>query len=146
MKKAPNRFLRAIYASARAHNVTNEGLHETIWMAFQKKSVKELTTAQALELLDGLNGKKRPAGLSAERRQAMNSHGRKGHHAATEYLVNERERRLLSEAASMRGWPEETLTGFVARQIGCAEVRTMAEFNKVFWALKSMNRRDGLCA
>jgi len=77
----------------------------------------------------------------------MASHGRKDHRrqaGEAEYLVNPTELNLLHRAASLRNWSDATLAAFVERQLGRQTIRTMAEFNKVFWALKAMNRRDGL--
>jgi hypothetical protein len=143
----PNRLLRAIFASARAHGVTNEGLHETIWLTLQKRSLKDLTTDEAMQLLDGLNGKeyRPPQNFSYRRRQAMSLHGRKDHDRSqgAAFLVNEREIKMLGDAAALRGWSAETVAAFIERQVG-HEIRTMADFNKVFWALKRMNKRDGL--
>ena len=141
-----SKLLRTIYAVAREFGVSNEELHEAIQAGFQKQSLKKLTKREACHLIDGLKGK--PASrLDAGRREAMASHGRKDHRrqaGETEYLVNAAELNLLQRAAALRNWPEATLAAFVERQLGRQTIRTMAEFNKVFWALKAMNRRDGL--
>jgi hypothetical protein len=144
-RRQGNRFLPAIFAAARERGVTHEELHDTIWMAFKQKSLKDLTPKQSMELLDGLRGRK--SQFSYSRRQAMNAHGRRDydHRGDAEYLVNARELRMMLEAAELRGWHEETLNAFIERQLGRNSIRTMVEFNKVFWALKAMNRRDGLC-
>jgi hypothetical protein len=147
MKATKSKFLPAIWAAARAHGVTGEQLHDMIWFEWQKKSLKDLTAAQALELLDGLNGKTPPKNFSYDRRQAMYAHGRKDYDASqdTAYLINDRERKMLQDAANLRGWSLGTLHRFIERQLGHEQIRTMSEFNKIFWALKAMNRRDRLC-
>jgi hypothetical protein len=136
------RLLRAIWACAREHRVDGEALHEAIQAGFQKTSLKQLTRREAYRLLDGLRGK-RDGGI-ASRRWAQGNHGRRNIADRTEHLVNQRELQMLREAAALRGWTEETLQAFVRRQIKAEMIHTMQQFNKVFWALKAMNRRDGL--
>jgi hypothetical protein len=144
-QKETNKMLRVIYAVAREHGISNEELHDAISIGFQKTSLKQLTARESMQLIHGMRGKQ--SRFAPDRRRAMNAHGRKDYNrdGQTEYLVNDRERKLLQEAATLRGWSDETLIQFVTRQLGKDTVRTMTEFNKVFWALKSMNRRDGLC-
>lgn len=150
-QRDPNRVLRAIFAAAREKGITHEELHETIWISWQQRSLKDLTAEQAGLLIDGLRGNKprqyHNGSFAAGRRRAMNEHGRKDHDARGDatYLVNAREMEMLREAATLRNWDDATLLKFIARQTGREAIRTMTEFNKVFWPLKSMNRRDGLC-
>lgn len=152
-QRDPNRVLRAIFAAARERGVTHEELHDTIWISWQKRSLKDLTAEQAGLLIDGLRGKQAQPrrehrrSFAPGRRDAMSAHGRRDYDASGDpaYLVNAREIEMLREAAELRGWGEATLRNFIARQIGRNDIRTMAEFNKVFWALKAMNRREGLC-
>ncbi len=148
------RYLPAIFAAAREKGVTHEQLHETIWVSWQKRSLKDLTAEEAGLLIDGLRGKKGSAyryrsngPFTPRRREAMSAHGRKDYDRSGDpvYLVNEREIKMLREAAALRGWSDETLRKFSSRQIGREVPRTMSEFNKLFWALKAMNRRDDLC-
>ena len=142
-----NKYIRAIYASANATKCCNEELHDAIMAGFGKKSVKDLTPREARQLLDGLN-KKTPWDLNPDyqRRQAMANHGRKDYdrRGDAEYLVSKDEMGMLRYEASLRGWQPEALSKFIHRQIGKTEVRTLAEYNKVYWPLKGMNRRDGI--
>ncbi len=143
------KFIRAIYATARETHCSNEELHEAIWTGFQKKSVKDLTTGEALRLLDGLKGKRQAPWMGDPGRcHAMGNHGRKDYDGRRDpnYLVTQEEMDGLHYQASLRGWSEETLSAFIARQLRRpgAAIRTVADFNKVFWPLKAMNRRDGI--
>lgn len=139
------KMFRAIYGCAKECGVSNDQLHDIVNMRFGKTSLKQLTLRECFQLMDGIRGVVRPEGsFSAGRRQAMNQHGRKGHEDATEYLVRPRELQMLHEAAALRGWTVETLTAFCQRQVGRPAPATMKDFNKIFWALKAMNRRDGL--
>lgn len=136
-----NPYLRTIFGAAREHGVSHEQLHDIIALEFGKASLRDLTKEQSLQLLNGIRGEEQSR---SRRRHAQAKHGRRGHKVLAHQLVNARELKLLREAASVRGWDSVTLTAFVLRQVGRAEVVTMADFNKVFWALKSMNRREGL--
>jgi len=140
-------LLRAIHACARENDCDNEGLHDAIEAGFGKTSLKDLTRGEAYALLDGLRGG-RPSEHytpNRERRHAQGKHGRRDYDAAADpiYQVTDRERQMLLDAAALRNWSEEQLVGFIRRQVGKPAVTTMDEFNKVFWPLKKMNRREG---
>jgi hypothetical protein len=143
----PN-LIRAIYARAREHGVSREEIHDAIRAGWQKASVKDLTDPEAFQLLDGLAGRRAGtvSGCSPSRRQAMANHGRRDYDRSKDpsFLVKEREMQMLREAAALRNWDDATLDRFIERQIGKTEIRTMAEFNRVFWPIKTMNRRQGL--
>jgi hypothetical protein len=135
-------LLRAIWACAREHNVSNEEVHDAIQAGFSLSSVKDLTDAQAHQLLDGLRGKRR-SDTDYARRQAAHYHGRRGVAADPTYLANQAELDLAWRTAANLGWSIDGFNGFVERQLGrSGGIRTMAEFNKVMWALKAIQRRD----
>lgn len=136
-------LLKAIWAVARERGISNEEVHEAIFAGWQKTSVKDLTDFEANRLLDGMRGNRSRPGLSFGRRQAMQQHGRKDDpRDDAEYLVTASEILLLLRAALQRHWTEDTLQAFCLKKIGVKTPRTMREFNKVFWALKAMQRRD----
>lgn len=141
-----NPYLPTIFAAAREHGVTHEGLHDIIALELGKASLKDLTKEESLKLLDGIRGEEnaRPYRRDQSRRDAQASHGRRNHRVKTHRMINTRERQLLVDAATLRGWDGITLAQFAERQLGTDQIVTMADFNKVFWALKAMNRRDGL--
>jgi hypothetical protein len=142
------RILRALFGAAREHSISTDELHDAACAGFGKTSLKTLTKIEAYQLLDGIRGTSRQgaSGVKGQRRKAMAVHGHKAHDASGEpiYIVNAREIQMLREAAERRGWDEESLRRFCQRQIAKDSPRTMAEFNKVFQPLKSMNRRAGL--
>ncbi len=137
------KYIRAIYGCAREYRIDNELLHEMIARNFSKDSVKKLTRKQALSLLDLM---RRGNGEGVQRRHARSRHGRKNYDATGDvvHLVGPKELGMVRKAAALRGWSDETLQKFSRRQCGQLTPRTMAEFNKVWWALRSMNQRDGL--
>lgn len=130
------KLLRCIFGAAREHGVSNEELHEAIRAGFNKTSLKDLSDREAHKLIDGLRGRRDQA-----RRDAQASHGRKGVDDNVEFLVNSEEMRMLQRAAFLRGWDDGTLDKFIMRQNRGSMIKTMGQFNKVFWALKAMNRR-----
>lgn len=135
-------LLRTIYAAAREHKIDNEGLHETLKLGWNKTSLKDLTNAEACELLDGIRGK-RPN--SPGKRWAMGNHGRRGMEDVRvdpSYTVTPGERHILQTQCFLRNWDAVSLGKFVKRQLGKATIDSTADFNKVYWALKAMNRRD----
>lgn len=136
------KLLKAIWAVARERGLSHEEVHDAIYAGWKKTSVKDLSDFEAHRLLDGMRGKKR-GGISYDRGQAMAYAGRKQNAVDDPaFLINDTERQLLWKAAYSRGWNEDTLRTFCVRTIGVGEPRTMKEFNKVFWAIKAMQRRD----
>jgi hypothetical protein len=142
------RMLRALFGAAREHGISSEELHDVASFGFGKSSLKDLTRREAYRMLDGIRGKVQTSasGVRGPRRHAMAVHGHKDydHSGDPVYLVNDRELQMLREAAERRGWDEAALQKFCQRQISADRPRTMAEFNKVFQPLKTMNRRMGL--
>lgn len=145
------KMFRAIYGCAKEFGLDNELIHQMAETQFGKSSLKLLTDQECRKILDGIRadyGKQRQnAGRSgwrgSSRGQAMGTAGAKSKEPVrTTYLVNARELAMLSDAAAIRGWSRETLNTFIQRQLRHRPLRTMRDFNKVFWALKAMNRRD----
>ncbi len=132
------KYIRAIWAAAREHGVSKDGVHDAI-ATWGRESVKDLTTQEAKLLLNGLRRDKQ------KRRDAVASHGRRDVDMTGQptYMVKHREMVMLQAAAESRGWDDEALDKFIARQIGKRVIATLAEFNKVMWAIKAMQRRDG---
>jgi hypothetical protein len=147
-----NKFLRAVYACARERGISNEELHEAIQVGFDKTSIKTLTEREARQLLDGMRGKVAQRGHGAsgyrdtDRGYDMAQAGRKKADPAlgAGQMVGAADMKLLRDTATLRGWNEETLQAFIARQRRGVPIRTIKDLNPILWAIKSMNRRDGL--
>jgi hypothetical protein len=135
-------LIKAIWAAAREHGISRDEVHDATFAGWKKTSVKQLSDAEARQLLDGMRGKKRRRHIPHDRRQAMGNDGRKDDPGGTEYLINDSERQLLWQAAFTRDWSEETLRAFCVKMIGIPEPKTIRQYNKVFWAIKAMQRRD----
>lgn len=137
------KLLKTIWAVARERGISAEEVHDAVMAGFGKESLKQLGDREAYQLIDGLRGKKSGQRRDWMRGQAQAYAGRKKDAVDDPaYLVNEIELRMLGKMAAARGWDQEALEKFCVRQIGVAVPRMMKEFNKVFWALKSMARRD----
>ena len=136
------KYLRAVYAAAREHKVDSEGLHETALARFNKSSLKDLTNEEACELMNGIRGIQRK---TYGKKQAMGTHGRRDNPPQPGdpiYQVTQGELHEMRVLAFRRGMTDATLGAFCQRLIKQDEPRTQSEFNKVFWGLKSMQRRD----
>jgi len=142
------KMLRAIFGFAKQAGVDNEQLHDIVALQFDKTSLKELTAKECRTLIDGLRGKPQGGGASGhkgtQRGYVMSQAGRRRSGTKVDYFVKDREMRMLREAALLRGWSDETLDAFIAKQLKGEPLRMMSQLNKVLWPLKSMNRRDGL--
>lgn len=143
-----HRWFRAIYGVCRQEGIDNDLLHLIVEQRFGKKSLKLLTERECRDLLDGLRQPRSGRGVSGlkgtARGRATATEGRRDARGQVEHLVNAREMALLREAAALRGWSQETLEAFCRRQNGGRPLRTIGDLNRVLWALKAMNRRDGL--
>jgi len=116
-------LLKAIHACARENGVDRDGLHEAIEAGYNKKSLKDLTRAEAFRLMDGLRGDKPSAHFKRRRdpnyRRAQNAHGRKDYDASSDaiYPAGAGEHQLLKDAAALRNWDDAKLTHFINRQL-----------------------------
>ena len=137
------KYIRAIWACAREKGLSSEDVHDAACMLTQKTSLREMTDAECRELLDGFRGGKRR--MAPQRVRAMGIAGRKDadRETGTEWLVNSAEMSMLRKTAMLRGWSEDTLQAFITRQLK-GPVRNIRDLNRVLWAVKAMNRRDGL--
>jgi hypothetical protein len=134
-----SKYIKAIWAAAREHGVDREGVHDAIAL-WGITSVKDLNAQQARLLLNGMRGKNHGG---QKRRNAVAAQGRRDHDASAEprYMVKAHEMKMLKSAAESRGWSDDTLGAFIERQLGKRQIATLAEFNKVMWAIKAMQRR-----
>lgn len=142
-----HRWYRAIYGICRQEGIDNDLLHLIVEQRFGKTSLKLLTDGECRQLVDGLRGRMKERGVSGlkgtTRGHATATEGRRDARGQVEHLINARELALLKEAAALRGWSQETLESFIRRQNRGRPLRTIGDLNRVLWALKAMNRRDG---
>ncbi len=137
------KLIRTIHARKNELGIDDDLLHEMALRNFGKDSIKKLTNKEAFALLDLMGPSKRG---DPQRRHAQSRHGRKDydHSGDPAHMIGPSELAMLGKAAALRGWSEETLQKFSRRQCKQLLPRTLEDFNKVWWALRSMNQRDGL--
>ncbi len=101
---------------------------------------KELSDADARLVIRSLKGGKIAAGDVAH---AAGTHGRHGHHdGRRQTLIGAPQTALLAVLIGRLGWNRERLDAFIARQLGSGrQIRTMADFNRVAWGMKSLIRQ-----
>jgi hypothetical protein len=123
-------------------------------------SFKELTSAEAYQLIDVL---KRSVGQPVSDRprrrsrrinsrdlaQAAGTAGRRGETASPIYLVSSDDLARIDEAIERLGWTHDRFDAWLRsstsplRQRENPKIRTLADANRVWWALKSMLKQAG---
>lgn len=106
--------------------------------AGRAKSATELSFPDARRVIDMLSREQQGLQIdNAEVAQAAGTHGRRGFQSAHEVMVGEPQVRLLRQVQLRLGWDYARLDAFIERQLGQGrEIRTMADFNRVYWGLK----------
>lgn len=135
------RVMRALHAEAAKRGLDHEGLREICAARFGLASMGEMDLAQAAALYKDVTGRefltgRRPVPLKLPER---------GYAARGEtQIVSGGELELLERACAKRGWGPATKLAFIRRQLrGRDQIRTRADFQRVFRGVQAMNRRDG---
>jgi hypothetical protein len=150
-----SKMMRGLHAEASKRGLSHDGLHELVEKRYGVASLSQLSEAQLREWYREFSGKGfRHRGMgSASRRRAAGAAGRRQPdqpiNRSTDQskvieLASADDIAMLIDLAGQIGWSVTALHKFVARQIGRENIRTMAEFNKVLWALKAIARRKGI--
>lgn len=154
-----SRMMRGLHAEASKRGLTHLALHELVAERYGVASLSKLSEAQLREWYREFTGKGfRHRGIgpgsrawaagNAGRRKADQpvngeSANRGGQQAVIE-LASGDDMAMLLDLARQIGWPVTALATFVERQLGRPQVRTMADVNKVLWAMKAIARRKGI--
>jgi len=131
--------MRALHAEGAKRGLDHEGLREMCRGRFGVASMGDLDLAQAASLYKDLTGteflvRERPKVKLPERGYAARGETQ---------IVSGGELELLERACAKRGWGPATKLAFVRRQLGRDQIRTRADFQRVFRGVQAMNRRDG---
>jgi hypothetical protein len=116
-------------------------------------SFRELSGLEAAQLIDRLKqllgqetkvapSRRRPGRRTA---QAYGTAGRRGRNDKEILLVDDETRRLLDGLLAKLGWTSEQLDFFLHSRrspVKSGTIRTLAEANRVIWALKNMLRHN----
>jgi hypothetical protein len=158
--------LQALYSKWQAHSIEDAGDPRAERLQWASENVghtiasfKELTSDEARRLIDVLKlsmGQKltrqpRPWKRIRDDRRAheAGTAGRKGVRSSIIQLASPDDLARIDEAVKRLGWTEDRLKLWLqspsspVRNIGDS-IRTIAEANKVWWALKAMLVRNGL--
>jgi len=113
-------------------------------------SFKELSNREAHKLIELLQGglgisNSRP---SRQRAHAMGNEGRRGRRTGVVTMADARDLAGIQQQLARLGWSQNRLESFLAASSsplrGRTQIRTKADANRVFWALKNMaNRMEG---
>lgn len=108
--------------------------------AGRANETKKLSAADATLVIRSLRGARIEDGAPAH---AAGTHGRRGHHDGREQvIIGAQQVALLAVLLGKLGWDQARLDAFVGRQIGAGrQIRTMADFNRVVWGMKSLIRQ-----
>ena len=137
------RVMRALHAEGAKRGLDHEGLREMCRGKFGVASMGDLDLAQAASLYKDVTGTEfLVAGRGPAPRVKLPE---RGYAARGEtQIVSGGELELLERAFAKRGWGPATKLAFIRRQLGGREqIRTRADFQKVFRGVQAMNRRDG---
>jgi hypothetical protein len=144
-----SKMMRGLHAEARKRGLSHDGLHELVEKRYGVRSLSQLSEAQLREWYREFSGKGfRHRGIApGSRAWAAGNAGKKaapdGARKVVE-LAGADDIAMLIDLAARIGWSVTGFHKFVARQLGREQVRTMADVNKVLWALKTIARRKGI--
>jgi len=134
--------MRALHAEGARRGLDHDGLRDVAAARFQAASMSALSLKELAEMYLGLTG------------QEFLFHQSKSHvtlpprgitQSCLTELVSGEELELLERAFAARGWGNETKKAFIRRQLrGLEQIRTRADFQRVFRGVQAMNRRDGI--
>ena len=137
------RVMRALHAEGAKRGLDHEGLREMCRGRFGVASMGDLDLAQAASLYKDVTGTEfLVAGQGPAPRVKLPE---RGYAARGEtQIVSGGELELLERAFAKRGWGPATKSAFIRRQLrGREQIRTRADFQRVFRGVQAMNRRDG---
>jgi len=143
------KMMRGLHAEASKRGLSHDGLHELVEKRYGVASLSQLSEAQLREWYREFSGKgfRHPGMGSASRRRAAGTAGKKAGSMPAPRVVElagADDIAMLIDLAARIGWSVTALHKFVARQLGREQIRTMADVNKVLWALKAIARRRGI--
>ena len=141
--------LKALHAEATKRGLAHSYLHDLAEQRFGVDSLARLDQAQLREMYKAVTGKalflKHRGVRSAAGRRAAGTAGRGDEPAASRKVArfpSADDFEMLAATLERLGWTRETFSNFVRRQLkGRGEIVTLADFNKVYWAMKGISQR-----
>lgn len=128
------RAFRAVHAEALKRGLDHDALREVCRERFGIRSMGQLDEGQLIDLYKAWTGK----GL--RRLRPLPKRGRQP--GDESQLVSPGDLETLALEFAQRGWGPETQQSFVRRQLsGRHQIRTHADFKRVFQGIRAINRR-----
>ena len=141
---------RAVHAAAAAHGYTGGAYRSLLESMFGVRSSRQLTVAQASELLDRLNGKRRAGDSGSGGSRSGDSRSGDGRPRrlppGTVRLPTAPQRRLIGALAAKLDMDAGDVERFAAGRLKLegGRPKTSTEARKLIEALRAMCRRKGL--
>ena len=155
------RLLQTLYGQYAAHEQLGSYRASRIAWAEELiqrpiKSFSELSIADGKHLIDVLSGQlRRPAPaprLSRDDAYKAGTEGRKGHASTEITLAGKRDFERIQNALNLLGWSQDQFNAWLSSprspiaSKSNPSIRTLAEANRIWWALKGMASKRGLKA
>ncbi len=133
------KLMQALHAEAAQRGMDHDALRDVARMKFGVTSMGLLKFGQLKTLFRDMTGKLFVTHKAPD--LPRRGYGKQGELE----IVSGEELELLERAFAKRGWGPETKAQFVRRQLnGRDQIRTRADFHRVFSGVRAMNRRDKL--
>jgi hypothetical protein len=131
------RLMRALHAEGSKRGLDHDGIRDICHLKFNVDSMGALNEGQLKTLFRDWTGRN-----FTRRKTAL---PKRGYAKSGELeMVSAEDLETLERAFSARQWGPETKRAFIRRQLdGREEIRTKADFHRVFSGARAMNRRDG---
>lgn len=155
------RRLQTLYSAAIARELGADGSREArlVWASSaagrEVHSFSDLTSAEANDLIDNLqtslgqqSGERIPGfRLDRDRAQAAGVEGRRKYRGSVATLASADDLRRIDDAISRLGWTKSRFETWLLSPSsplrGSTAIRTLAQANRVWWALKNILKREG---
>lgn len=153
------RRLQTLYAAAISREFGGDSSREAriAWasknIGREIESFSDLASAEANSLIDNLQtelGQATPAiraRLDRDRAQAAGTEGRRKGPRATVTLASRDDLKRVHDAVARLGWTQEQFEHWLHSHTsplkGSQVIRTLADANRVWWALKNILKREG---
>jgi len=133
MVKITSAQMRKIYGLAKVHNLDSETLHALVYKITYKESIKTLTIAEAIKVIDSLDGKK----------------------SGTAGMITYKQQRFIEGLAKDIGWKDgfgnlnsEKLNAWLHKRYGISHIRWLPvkKASDAIEGLKAMAARMGATA
>lgn len=137
------RLMGALHSEGVKRGFDHDRLRELCGERYGVESMKDLSIDQMDDLFKHWLGRRFPRARRTAARPPLPARG--AAQESVSEIVSPQHLETLGRAFGMRGWGPKTKREFIRRQLGGREqIRTKADFQKVFRGVQAINRRDGI--